>query len=1790
MVGALITPIARKVLEKTLSKSDDVVNSLFKKYSSEPSYNNKQFLLNKFVKLRENLNVGSGKIQIKQLQSPEFIGLTRYLNTSKYNTIGGKNNSVIKSTLNTLNREPVFKNKLNVSNKIINKYKIKIPDGKVKFNSLFDFTRFAKNNPESYKKYVLDRVSKIQNVSKDVELDEILTADKLQKLFQIGGNPQSFARSIRGNSSNTTIGKFKKVAGQPITVSPEYSLKSFVNVVQGYGKKLKQSSDISFDKNQARRFGKGTIRLSKLSEKDAASSRILADLVRSSRKPGGTGRYTIDMDYFATLSSKDRQKILPMINSQAKFTTADQRKLMFKDKVTGKSFGYDDIEKAMDAREGKGAYKKLVQELSDQNELMQMQVGKSKLNALLTKNADKSTQPVQSFLARHHTQGVAENPFRTQLTLASSNKSEVGITNNFMKALAKARGQGEQKAIIKEYSDTLIGKGIGVEKGFFNFGNVDGLKRSELAIAGAKEKSLGRSVVPAVNKMLKVNPNFKEGGKVVSADHKANPLEIGGLVGGKEKFGGVSGSNFKGIGQTNKVGTIHSMLAGIGAGIIDIPKGAFSLGASLVDLGLGTDHAAKVEKFFNDLTNLDEKAEESFAGEMTRIITNLGIPGSQAFKIGSRLTKQALVARKKNQYFDLTDKKMEARMQDALNSGGRLLTTAGGAAGIGVSDAIFVGDPEQVGTIGDMFGGGPTALNPNDEDNAAREVMNRMKFGLESSLLAGIIGGTGSAIKTAVKRSGERDYANSTIDKIFSKFRPRGNKPQQFFDMERGQIGIRQADVNRAQEIQRGVDKHIDAIFPQLKNTFNKTTQETRSKLLKDLNETLLSGDPEISGVTGEFKFGAMDPSLLSRDTARLRKLGAKNPKAIFDSFYDMRAEWNDMFSALGTRMDPKSRAEFGKTFGQKMSDYLGSTYEIFQNKGLIPITQFKPGEEALAKATAMFKQSAKEAGEEITDEQAESYAMQVIKSARLPKGIATGSEKSSNAYFKAPDFFINKTVLSDLEFKGMVNLAELTPESRKVIDNLLGKIEDPTQTILGGTARLSMITRRNQFLDDLLKASDEAKVDKKDGFFYTDEREAINVFGAENVKKIEMDPGKTLEAGKTNPLNGLYAHKGVADALEQTSQNILGESALANVYTNFILYPKAASQLAKTVLSPVTHVRNFVSAGAFAAGNGIIPNAEAFKTAYKSLQVPLKGSREQNEFYRKLLRLGVVNSNVRLGDLQNLLSDVKFGSSSATIPGLRRLAKQGSRLKKGAEEFYTAEDDFWKITSFAMERQRYADAYKKSGIVKSADELDEIAADIVRNNIPNYDYVNDFVKGLRKFPIGNFVSFPAEIMRTSGNILHRAFKEINFKQTLADGRVIKPLSGIGYKRLMGFGATAVVIPTGVVEGAKAIYDVSGAEMDALRRFVPDWSKNSTLIPIRDEDGSLKYIDFSHANAYDTMIRPFMTMKNAIQDGAEDEAPVMQSVFKGLYEGIGETISPFVSEAIWTQAATDIFLRGGRTKTGQRLYTDQTPFGEKASIIASHLVETQLPGSIGTFERLGLAVTSKPDEYGREYELTDEALGFMGMRAVKVDPITSMKFKIADYTTGVNNSRREFTRPLLKGGPVTPEQIVDRYMVANEQLFNVQKNMNKDYYAARILGSNQDALNLEFKDRISNVALNAIKAGQFKPFIPSENILKSFAENARNIGQTNPYENARATIDRLARQYSKANVMFGEFPFNDNPFTKVEESSLPTSGMGDTNVTLPNLGLNIQGSNLGSVNNLGTTLAKLEQVDKVFDL
>ena len=256
------------------------------------------------------------------------------------------------------------------------------------------------------------------------------------------------------------------------------------------------------------------------------------------------------------------------------------------------------------------------------------------------------------------------------------------------------------------------------------------------------------------------------------------------------------------------------------------------------------------------------------------------------------------------------------------------------------------------------------------------------------------------------------------------------------------------------------------------------------------------------------------------------------------------------------------------------------------------------------------------------------------------------------------------------------------------------------------------------------------------------------------------------------------------------------------------------------------------------------------------------------------------------------MLKDIDFGSVVSADRGLRGLLKPLSKLKKWTEDAYTAEDDFWKIATFLGERSRYAAAFKRAGKKITDDQLDEMAANIVRNNVPNYDYVSQSIKALRRWPVGNFVSFPAEILRTSTNILKTALSEIKNPM----------LRRIGMQRLTGMAFTMAAVPYGATKLGQVLYDVSEEQLAAIRRFVAPWSKNSTIIPIKDKDGNWKYIDFSHANAYDVLLKPWQAAINEVADGQLNDEAIMNNFLLGSLKGFGDIAQPFISESIWTEA------------------------------------------------------------------------------------------------------------------------------------------------------------------------------------------------------------------------------------------------------------------------------------------------
>jgi hypothetical protein len=395
-------------------------------------------------------------------------------------------------------------------------------------------------------------------------------------------------------------------------------------------------------------------------------------------------------------------------------------------------------------------------------------------------------------------------------------------------------------------------------------------------------------------------------------------------------------------------------------------------------------------------------------------------------------------------------------------------------------------------------------------------------------------------------------------------------------------------------------------------------------------------------------------------------------------------------------------------------------------------------------------------------------------------------------------------------------------------------------------------------------------------------------------------------------------------------------------------------------------------------------------------------------------------------------------------------------------------------------------------------------------------------------------------------------------------------------------GITTTALPLGTVAMMQTIYDVNREELDAMRRYVADWSKNSVLVPFRDENDNLEYIDFSHLNAYDTLTRPIQTVINAVQNGRGDKDGIMDDFLLGLIDSTKEIGSPFFTEAIWTKALQDVapvLGRAGVTSDGRKIWNDKDSTGDKMYKAVAHLVEAQAPLNWKQLGRLGLAMVptdseGKFDERGNEYELGNELLGIAGLRRVKIEPEKSFKYKINQFQKGIRDSRGLFTAETLKGGPVSPEEIVDAFINANRATFEVNRELYKDMEAAKILGMSEGSLEDNMTNRGAGNAFDSVNDGEFRPFLPSKNVEDLFQDLANNLGIANPYNAAADAIDRI-KNVLEMTPLDGEFPDIINPLKNLGMPALPqlnTTGLPP--LPDPTLGTGTQFGNVSPVSGL----------------
>lgn len=816
----------------------------------------------------------------------------------------------------------------------------------------------------------------------------------------------------------------------------------------------------------------------------------------------------------------------------------------------------------------------------------------------------------------------------------------------------------------------------------------------------------------------------------------------------------------------------------------------------------------------------------------------------------------------------------------------------------------------------------------------------------------------------------------------------------------------------------------------------------------------------------------------------------------------------------------------------------------------------------------------------------------------------------------------------------------------------IFGRITDPKHTYLSSITKMATLNSTLELMEDVGRIG--SKKFLKDGttlnpgrYVFGDGtqegaiRDLLNIPEVRNSKgnlvpltreqtaegmAILNDPKqfKKVEALKNSKLAGLlplenkYVRAPFYDDIFETTVQFLNTNKIGMLYKYGVLAPKAVSQITKTILSPITHARNLISAGAFAAANGaIVPTGTDFKsllpesiggdifkagrlidpktgkgvglleTAKRITYGRIRGTmtRQDRDLYERLLKVGMVKTNPITGELDRLSQD--FYKNAFVDPGMTEtkafrgfanLAQKGKKFYGKVQDAYVAEDDYWKTITWGLERNRYQDIfqnrkinatnfkkvlegteegvskqladYVRQGVKRNIDPitgaftgtyddfLDEFAANLSRNLVPNYSYIGRTGKALRLSPFGNFIAFPLEILRTGSNILEQGIKE------RATG--IPELVSLGNKRILSFGLTVGGIPKTMQEGFKAMHDVDEEEMEALRRVVPEWSKNSTLLPMgRDKNGYLKYVDFSYSNAYDTLLRPFNTVLNAIAEGKNDETSLKQSLGEGLQESAVELLKPFTTESIFTEALVDSTIRRGIGREGRRVWDQADDPFIKIVKGFGHIAKSFEPGSYRQLERLGNSLLGKTDpKYGKEYNVFDELPGLAGFGIKTADPERSLVYKTSQFGSDLKKSENLFTSPLLKGGRVSPEDIINRYQYSEQARFQVLKKMAKDVDAMRELGMPDYKIKKELKKRkgLSSKVISDVMLGVYTPKRPTNFFIERTGEINRDLNRKegnavpNPYFKALPVINGIMNKNRRVDLLEGNLGMSDLSF------------------------------------------------------
>ena len=725
---------------------------------------------------------------------------------------------------------------------------------------------------------------------------------------------------------------------------------------------------------------------------------------------------------------------------------------------------------------------------------------------------------------------------------------------------------------------------------------------------------------------------------------------------------------------------------------------------------------------------------------------------------------------------------------------------------------------------------------------------------------------------------------------------------------------------------------------------------------------------------------------------------------------------------------------------------------------------------------------------------------------------------------------------IADILKLGKIKMIKTGEELPDVIQKLLGPEKNLKASVSYTTAEM-ISAMANKRAGDYI-----AQSGLKNGWLFRSADEAIGA-GIANPEMIRKIPrfGRHMKSDLTE----LFASPEYVQMFQGVGGTL--DNLIAIPIYRHIMQGKVGVQIGKTLYSPQTQVRNVTSAAFFALMNGHIGGRASVTNAMKMVldDIFQAGKKniddvEFNNYVEKLVRLGVWDENVVASELKAIMNQIKNNTVNTTDQLFDKLIKMAPTDK--VARLYAGGDNLWKHFGFEFSRSQLHRAIKNlddmkqwykdmgeefvpinpiTGQIKTFDDaIDEASAYLVRNTYPTYSKVPPAIQALRKLPLGAFISFPAEILRTGTNVMAIGLKEASSKNPA--------IRQMGIRRLQGAFLTSYATGTGLVQLAQFLTNSTDAQWDAYKRSsAAPWDKNSNLLAIKGwKNGESAAINFSYFSPYDSLWAP---LEAAINQASKQNLNPQQTddyVMSVMFAEDGPVmtfLSPFITEPIGYDRVLDVTVRNGRKDQGGTVYSASDSIGDKFAKSFAYILDGVKPGVFVSADKIEGAIGKDLTRGGKPLNLKDELLAlFAGTRIIRIDVKKDLRYftsEMGRLLRAVDENEEFYNVDNYQNN--TPGDMVKTFTKMQEEAFRIQKDMFIRIQDLKLLDlSESDIEDIMRASGASKKLVKTLMDGEFTPVQFSEKRFETKVETIEN---------------ELDKMYGKFNYRLNEdFVFPEN--------------------------------------------------------